>query len=226
MLQFPGEGLPVQTLRVAANAHLERGVHVHLDEPGLRLDQAARAAACLLVRGDRRDEHRDPGPRQRGGGESDALDVAVAVALAVAESRGRVSAEDVAVENLRRKAAFLERLTHVCRERGLARAGKPGEPGDEHLGLLQVRLDRGIVHGLSRSDGGCRFEVVGRHGAELELRPPAVRSLLGAQGRVGPYVVPESPEQPGVRAGELLERCPAAGVRASGAACHARSDGS
>src|SRR5436190_6435538 len=129
---FSGQGSGVQPLRVAADALVERGLHIHLDE---RADLFAHLVADRAVGRDRGRDHRHAVPREQLRDVADAADVGVAVFAREPEALGEVLAHLVAVEDFDGDAATTQLCAHGGRERGLARAGQPGEPQREPVRL-------------------------------------------------------------------------------------------
>src|SRR4029077_966004 len=125
------ESLLIETLDVAARALLDGRGDVHLDERAPLLDELPRLLARLLVRRDRRCDHRGAVSGQARGYPADSLDVRVTVLLREPEPLRQVRAHRVAVEVLDDRAAFLDCGTDEMRNGRLARARKPGEPQRE-----------------------------------------------------------------------------------------------
>src|SRR5690349_4868934 len=120
-----GDGLLVETFHVAAGHHLERALHVNLDE-------IVNARTQLLA-------HR---PVRRNGGhygdcaiageqfadEADAADVSVAIFLAEAQALAEVLAHHVAIQHLNFRTGVTQAFFDDRGDGALARAGEPGEP--------------------------------------------------------------------------------------------------
>src|SRR5207302_8735005 len=88
---------------------------------------------------------------------TDAADVGVAVFAREPEALGEVLAHFVAVEDFDGDAATTQLCAHRGRERGLARAGQPGEPQREPVRLRDtlVRYQFRLSHrSLSRPSPG------------------------------------------------------------------------
>src|SRR5437867_10207412 len=135
---LPGQRPAVQPLGVAADALVERGLHVHLDE---RADLLAHLVADRAVGRDRGCDHRHAVPREQLRDVTDAADVGVAVFAREPQALGEVLAHLVAVEDFDRDAATTQLCAHRGRERGLARAGQSGEPEREATRQGEALLD-------------------------------------------------------------------------------------
>src|SRR5438034_7988614 len=125
------EGLLVEPLHVTPRALVDRGLYVHLDEGANGLDPIARQPARGRVGGDRGRDYRAALARDPGGHPADALDVRVTVLLREAEALRQVHPHVVPVEVLDDEAAPVELRPDEVRDRGLPRAGEPGEPERE-----------------------------------------------------------------------------------------------
>src|SRR5215208_1772550 len=143
-LDLAGERLRVQAVDVALRARVDRCLHVNLDEVAELLHHRARLAARLLVRRDRRADHRPSLTRQTRRDPADPLDVRVAVLLGESETLGEARANGVAVQVLHDRAPLVELGPDEVRDRRLARARKPREPEREPT-LALVRGLRVLV---------------------------------------------------------------------------------
>src|SRR5438552_9061435 len=126
------QGPAVQPLGVAANAFVERGFDVYLDE---RADLPPHLVADCSIRRDGGSDHDDPVPREQFGDVADATDVGVAVLAREAQALGEVLAHLVSVEHLNPDAPAAELMPHSRGERGLARSRQAGEPQREAASL-------------------------------------------------------------------------------------------
>src|SRR5205809_565755 len=145
-----GQRPAVQPLGIAADALVERGLHIHLDE---RTDLFAHLVADRAVGRDRGRDHRHAVPREQLRDVADAADVGVAVFAREPEALGEVLAHFVAVEDFDGDAATTQLRAHGGGERGLARARQPGEPQREAVRLRDtlVRYQFRLSHrSLSR----------------------------------------------------------------------------
>src|SRR5947209_7240080 len=140
-----GQRPAVQPLGVAADALVERGLHVHLDE---RTDLLAHLVANRAVGRDRGRDHRHAVPREQLGDVADATDVGVAVLPREPQALGQVLAHLVPVEHFDRDAAAAQLRAHRGGERGFARAGQSGEPQREAASLrdARIRCQLGLSH--------------------------------------------------------------------------------
>src|SRR5436309_12036494 len=143
--EFSGQGSGVQPLRVAADALVERGLHIHLDE---RADLFAHLVADRAVGRDRGCDHRDAVARKQLRDVTQAAVVGVAVVAREPQALAEVLAHLVAVEDLDRDTATAQLRAHGGGERGLARAGQTREPKGESVRLRQtpVRHQLGLSH--------------------------------------------------------------------------------
>src|SRR5213593_2138703 len=133
------QGPAVQPLGVAANAFVERGFDVYLDE---RADLPPHLVADCSIRRDGGSDHDDPVPREQFGDVADATDVGVAVLAREAQALGEVLAHLVSVEHLNPDAPAAELMPHRRGERGLARSRQAGEPQREAASLGDPRSAR------------------------------------------------------------------------------------
>src|SRR2546427_8703028 len=142
---LPGQGAGVQPLGVAADALIERGFHVHLDE---RSDFLAHLVSDRAIRGDRGRDHRYAVARKQLGDIADAADVGVAILARKPQALGEILTHLVSVEHFDGDPATAEPLAHRGGERGLARAGQTGEPQRETVRLCdaRIRYQLGLSH--------------------------------------------------------------------------------
>src|SRR5256885_4001327 len=132
-----GQRPAVQPLRVAADALVERGLHVHLDE---RADLVAHLVPDRAVGGYRGRNHRDPVAREQLRDVTDAADVGVAVRARKPQALGEILAHLVPVEHFNRDAPSTQLRAHRGGARGLSRAGQAGEPQREAVRLRDTTL--------------------------------------------------------------------------------------
>src|SRR6266542_2981620 len=124
----PGQRLGVQTLHVTLGAGRDRRGHVHLHEVAHR---GAHPVARLPVRRDGGDHHHHAVLGELARDVADAGDVGVPVLVAEAQLLAEVGTDLVAVEHLDAVPALEQTGRERAGDRGLARAGQPGQPQDE-----------------------------------------------------------------------------------------------
>src|SRR4029453_11332257 len=104
------------------------------------LDQGACVGACLLIRGDGRDDDRSAVSCDARRDPAEPLDVRIAILLREPETLREVRADGVAVQILDDEASPIHLRTDVVRDRGLARSGETGEPEREPSAAIGLRL--------------------------------------------------------------------------------------
>ena len=102
---------------IKINSHLERDLHVHLDE--LVAASLAHGVAVFAVRGDERYQRDHAAVREQFADFADATDVFLAVFGGESEVGVESVADVVAVEHLRDLAALEERVLEGVRDGGL-----------------------------------------------------------------------------------------------------------
>src|SRR5436190_4025424 len=132
---LPGQRPAVQPFGVAADALVERGFCIHLDE---RADVLAHLVADRAVGRDRGRDHGHTVPREQLCDIADAADVGVAVLAREPQTLGEILPHLVPVEHLDRDAAITQLRAHRGSKRGLARAGQTGEPQREAVRLCDT----------------------------------------------------------------------------------------
>ena len=106
---------------IKINSHLERDLHVHLDE--LVAASLAHGVAVFAVRGDERYQRDHAAVREQFADFADATDVFLAVFGGESEVGVEAVADIVAVEHLRDLAALEERVLEGVRDGGLGGGG-------------------------------------------------------------------------------------------------------
>src|SRR5438093_4047012 len=129
---LPRQRPTIQPFGVAADALVERGLHVHLDE---RADALAYLVPDRAVGRDRSRDHRHAVPCEQLRYVADPADVDVAVLARESQTPGEILAHLVSVEHLDRDGTAAQLRAHRGGERRLARAGQTGEPQREAASL-------------------------------------------------------------------------------------------
>src|SRR5436190_1278218 len=162
--KLPGQRAGVQPFRVASDALVERGLHVHLEE---RADALAHLVPDRAVGRNRGRDHRHPVPREQLRHVADPADVDVAVLARESQPPGEILAHLVPVEHFDGDAPTTQLRAHRRGERRLARARQTGEPQREavrlrdtpvsyQLGLrhLSPTIPSSPLHNVERGTGG------------------------------------------------------------------------